>query len=668
MTSTPDHDHADHTQPQPSSPDLGAPAPEGSPDAPKRRRRRRGGRGRARAGAPGDTTTGLDTGATETDTDTADAGLDPGVDSDPEARADNDEAPRAPGAEAQGTDGTGRRRRRRRRGRGGSGATAGEGAPGEGAPGAPTRTAPSAPARAHDDTEDDDDQAPPPARPRSAPKPVDPAQWEEIFGGQTFADLGLRNSVLKGVDAAGFKNPTKIQAEMIPLVLAGRDVLGQSRTGTGKTAAFGLPLYHLAMREMPFQSLILAPTRELAIQIAAELAELGKFTPVRVSAVYGGQNVGAQARQLDKGPEIIVATPGRLMDMVERGHVHLRNVRFAILDEVDRMLDIGFREDIKKILSSIKQAHQTVFVSATISEEIERLARSYMKDPAKLVTTGGSLTVSLVEQHYLNVEPWDKRRLLLHLLTHEEPDLTVVFCRTKRTVDELARYLHDKGVDAHPMHGDMYQGKRNSVMKRLREGELGVLVASDLAARGLDVDGISHVVNYDLPEDPEVYIHRIGRTARAGRGGVAWSLVTPEQGPLLTQIEKLANTHVPKLEYPDFKPGPVPSDIAARRSRDSAWKEAKPQGLARNARPQLPFGGAAPAASSAPVAPTGSAPVAVAAVAPAPDPSKFPGGLVPTKLPPKMLGGRVRSMRSGAKAPAPAPAPGTPPAGTDGAA
>ncbi len=491
--------------------------------------------------------------------------------------------------------------------------------------------------------EPDLDENPVQQRPARVKLPPSNEHWEEIFEGKSFAELGLRNSLLKGIEAAGFTNPTKIQSELIPLVLAGKDVLGQSRTGTGKTAAFGLPLYNNAQRDLPFQSLILAPTRELAIQIAAELQELGKFTPIRVSAVFGGQAVHTQARHLEKGPEIIVATPGRLMDMVERGHLHLNNVKFAILDEVDRMLDIGFRDDIKKILGSIRHAHQTVFVSATISGEIEKLARQFMKDPEKLVTTGGSLTVSLVEQHYIAVEPWDKRSMLRYVLTHEEPDLTVVFCRTKRTVDDLARYLSDKGIDAHAIHGDMYQGKRNSVMKRLREGQLGVLVASDLAARGLDVDGISHVVNYDLPEDPEVYIHRIGRTARAGRRGVAWSLVTPEQGDLLTAIEKLANTHIPERKYEGFKPGPLPSDIRARREHDQQRLEQK-RTINRAAPPTLP----APAPSQ-----SGKVKVAV-------DPSKFPGGIVPTKLPPRMLGGRVKTSRSMKAAPAPAPPPPNP--------
>jgi len=445
---------------------------------------------------------------------------------------------------------------------------------------------------------------------------------DDIFADITFEDLGLRNSVMKGVRDAGFVKTTYIQARLIPEVLAGRDVLGQAKTGSGKTAAFGLPLFHMATRNLPFQSIVLCPTRELAIQIAGELSSLGKHTPIQVAPVYGGQAIGMQNKKLERGPEIIVATPGRLMDLHQRRMLHFDNVKFAVLDEVDRMLDIGFRDDIRRILRSIKSEHQTIFVSATISPEIESLARTFMKDDAeKIVAAAGSLTVSLVKQHYLPVEPWDKRRLLLHLLTHEDPALTVIFCRTKRTVDGLTKYLNDKNVDAHAIHGDMYQGKRNAVMRRLREGKLGVLVASDLAARGLDVENISHVVNYDLPEDPEVYIHRIGRTARAGRGGVAWSLVTPEQGPLLTAIEKLANVEIPLLEYPDFQPGPVPDDIRKEKHQQEKRREQTTQAMNRYAAPPPP--------------PKQQV-----------DTNRFPGGLVPTKPPPRSLGGRVKTSRS----------------------
>ncbi len=449
-----------------------------------------------------------------------------------------------------------------------------------------------------------------------APKP-----GEDIFAtGTTFADLGLRSSVLKGIEAAGFKHPTSIQARLIPVVLTGRDVLGQAKTGTGKTAAFGLPLFHMAVKELPFQTLILAPTRELAIQIAAELEELGKFTPIRVAAIYGGQRISAQADKLKRDPQILVGTPGRIMDMIGRGHIHLRNIKFAVLDEVDRMLDIGFREDIRKILSACPKDRQTIFVSATISPDIDRLARQYMRDPEKLIVTAGSLTVNLVQQFHLPVAPWDKKPLLRHLLTHEEPALTLVFCRLKRTCDDLARYLSSKGIDAHAIHADLGQGKRNQVMSKLRAGQLEVLIASDLASRGIDVDGITHVINYDLPDDVELYVHRIGRTARAGRGGVAWSFVTPDQGGLLTDIEHLINAEIPKLDYSDFKPGPVPESIAREqeeRARSNASKVGRLEVVAREATQAI---------SSA-------------------DPSKFPGGIVPSRLPPKRMHGRIRSTR-----------------------
>ncbi len=464
---------------------------------------------------------------------------------------------------------------------------------------------------------------------------------------KTFADLGLRNSVMKGIESAGFKYPTKTQSLLIPPIMAGKDILGQAKTGTGKTAAFGLPLLHSLAKDVPFQALILAPTRELAIQITGELEDLGGHTPIRAVTVYGGQGIQAQADKLRNGAQIIVGTPGRIMDMLERGHLHFNNIRVAVLDEVDRMLDIGFRDDIKKILGKIPNPdRQTVFVSATISPEIEALGRRYMKDDVeKVVVHSGSLTVNMVKQFYLPVNGWDKKRLLLHLLRHEEPALTIVFCRLKRHVDEIARGLTGRGIDAHAIHGDMSQGRRNSTMTKLRSGKLSVLVASDLASRGIDVEGITHVINFDLPEDPEVYVHRIGRTARAGRDGVAWSFVTPEQGELLTNIELLINAEIPKLEYPDFKPSDTPPE--GYRAPFNGRAEG---GL----RPVLPSGGPTP---PPPVAPQNKAnrieaavrptlPVATPAAAtngeaapvvPTVDPSKFPGGIVPTKLPPRMM-------------------------------
>ena len=459
--------------------------------------------------------------------------------------------------------------------------------------------------------------------PSNEPVTFDPdAEYDpDVFAGVTYDEMPIRNSVLKGIHACGFNRPTHIQHQLIPIALEGHDVLGQAKTGTGKTAAFSIPALCSAERGKEFQTLILAPTRELAIQISAEIAALGGATPIKSVAIYGGQPIPIQKKKLEQHPEIIVATPGRLMDMYEHRNIHFNNVRQVILDEVDRMLDIGFRDDIKKILKNVRTEHQTIFVSATISEEIEKLAHTFMTDPQRLQLTSGALTVQLVDQHYVPCEPWYKRRLLLHLLRHEDPALTVIFCRTKATVDRCAKYLRDKKIDAQAIHGDLPQSKRNAVMRSLRDGKLSVLVASDLAARGLDVENITHVINYDLPEDPEVYVHRIGRTARAGRRGHAWSLVQSDQGDLLTQIEMLTNVEVTRLEYPDFEVGEPPADIRKERDDKKARLEQAESAPSRLADPDLPASGAAN------------------------DAARFPGGVVPTKLPPRMVRGKVNTTR-----------------------
>ncbi len=503
------------------------------------------------------------------------------------------------------------------------------------------------------------DSAPAAQTPRTPPAPSPPPPHveepadevlpgphgrEQIFEqATTFADLGLRKEVLRGIEEAGFKHPTTIQAKLIPEILTGQDVLGQAKTGTGKTAAFGLPMLHaLKPEDGAFQGLILVPTRELAIQVDNDLKKLGKHARIRSMPVYGGQNIRTQAERLAKRPEIIVATPGRIMDMAQRGYVHYNNVRMVVLDEVDRMLDIGFRDDIRRILSSCPKhpKRQTIFVSATISGDIEKLAHSHAHNAKKVIASAGSLTVAMVKQFYMPVERWDKRRLLLHVLKHEDPALTVIFCRMKRTVDDVAKYLAAKGIDVHAIHGDMYQSSRNKVIEKLRAGDLSVLVASDLAARGIDVEGITHVINYDLPEDPDIYVHRIGRTARAGRDGVAWSFVTPEQGELLTEIELLINAEIPKLDYPDFQPGPVPQDIQAARHADTQ-RRAQTKVYNRYAQ-------SAPAAALQSHAGAADA---------APDHARFPGGVVPTKLPPRMLQGRVKTARSLKQAMRPSVAP-----------
>ncbi|MEM7229722.1 MAG: DEAD/DEAH box helicase [Planctomycetota bacterium] len=437
----------------------------------------------------------------------------------------------------------------------------------------------------------------------------------------TFKDLGLREPVLQGIADQGFEHPTKVQAELIPIGIEGRDVLGQSRTGSGKTAAFALPLLHRLDGNTHSAALILVPTRELAIQVRREIHDLAKHTGLKVVAIYGGQRITIQAERLKKGAHVIVGTPGRVMDMHGRGMLTYDNIQVAVLDEVDRMLDIGFRDDIRRILGGIRGEHQTIFVSATISPEIERLAKKYMTDPAEVnVSKASSLTVSQVSQRHFFVERWDKRRLLTYLLRNEDPALTLIFCRTKQTVDGLTEYLNRKKIEAHAIHGDMYQRKRNQVMDKLRDGELSVLVASDLAARGLDVDDITHVINYDLPEDPEIYVHRIGRTARAGRNGIAWSFVTPEQGALLTAIEVFTNVEIPREEMEGFEPGPVPDDIRA--AKELAAERQAVQRAAGNR------------TTIEPPTKTDAA-----------DASKFPGGLVPKSAPGKRMQGRVRTRR-----------------------
>ncbi len=468
-----------------------------------------------------------------------------------------------------------------------------------------------------------------------------PADTEGVFDeAADFANLGLRNSVLKGLAEMGFSKPTMIQAKMIPVALTGRDVLGQAKTGTGKTAAFGLPLIHMCGKDTQFQALILAPTRELAIQITDEINELAKHTPIRAVTLYGGQSIQAQSRQLETGSHIIVGTPGRVLDMLGRGLFHLKNIRFAVLDEVDRMFDIGFRDDIRRILDMCPrpgtppEGRQTIFVSATISDEVERLARKHMHDPVKLMSTAGSLTASLVKQFHIPVAQWDKKRMLLHVLTHEEPALTLVFCRLKRTVDELAKGLTVRGIEAHAMHGDMSQGKRNSTMKQLKDGKLAVVICSDLASRGIDVEGVSHVINFDLPDDPELYIHRIGRTARAGKGGLAYSLVTPQQGDLLTSIEMLINAEIPRLEYPDFVGNEPPAGWREESSSgrpEGGLQLERPEGHVE-APPPPPKQSRMEQASKLELPASGPGQV---------DATKFPGGIVPTKLPPKRLFGKM---------------------------
>ncbi len=389
----------------------------------------------------------------------------------------------------------------------------------------------------------------------------------------------------------GFTEPSDIQRQLIPPALEGRDVMGQARTGTGKTAAFGLPLLQGVHPEHGMQALILVPTRELAVQVAGELRRLAEGTGLHVVPVYGGQKIKHQLHLLDRKPHVVVGTPGRVIDLLERRSLRFDEVKFAVLDEVDRMLDIGFRDDIKHILSKIDAPHQTIFVSATLSDDIKRLARQYMTNPLEVNVSQDQITVEEVNQTYVTVDPWDKFHLLQLMLEQEDLRLAIIFCNTKHGARKLAKRLHDAQIDAREIHGDLVQQKRERVMERFRKHKLRVLVATDLAARGIDVHGISHIINYDVPDDPHVYVHRIGRTARMGSFGRAIAFVTREQGKQLTEIELLINKQIPQEQVPGFVPRPPPDESRFEPAADTPR-------MSRYAQPVFGAAGDGPAATT----------------------------------------------------------------------
>ena len=363
-------------------------------------------------------------------------------------------------------------------------------------------------------------------------------------------------ALLEGLHKAGFETPTDIQREMIPLVLQGRDVMGQARTGTGKTAAFGLPIMQQLDPNKHIQCVVVVPTRELAVQVTAEMRRLAINTPLRFIPVYGGQAVSHQVKLLGKRTHGVVATPGRILDLLNRGVIRFDEVTHVVLDEVDRMLDIGFIDDIRNLLGRVRQKHQTIFVSATLSREIKQLAQQFMTEPADADVSRDELTVGSVEQIYCSVERWDKFRLLRIILKEEDPKLAIVFTNTKHNARKLAKKLHQLEINVKEIHGDLVQRKREHVMDRFRRHKIDVLVATDLASRGIDVQNISHIINYDLPFDPQVYVHRIGRTARMGAFGRAISFVTADEGNYLTAIEMLIDKQIAETTFDGFVPRP----------------------------------------------------------------------------------------------------------------
>ena len=372
---------------------------------------------------------------------------------------------------------------------------------------------------------------------------------------RTFADLGLRPELLAELVALGYEEPTPIQAEALPPLLAGRDLLGQAATGTGKTAAFALPmLQRLAggRRGRSPVGLVLAPTRELAMQVSEALHRYGRGLGARVLPVYGGQPIGRQLRELERGVDVVVATPGRALDHIERGTLQLADVEVVVLDEADEMLDMGFAEDLDAIMAAVPAQRQTVLFSATLPGHIDRLARRHLTDPVRIamglaVAAGAA---PLVRQSAYVVSRADKPAALGRVLDVEVPAATIVFCRTRADVDSLTQTLNGRGYRAEPLHGGMSQDQRDRVMGRLRAKTADLLIATDVAARGLDVDHLTHVVNYDVPSAPESYVHRIGRVGRAGREGVAITLAEPREQRMLHTIERLTGQQIPLVALP----------------------------------------------------------------------------------------------------------------------
>ena len=383
----------------------------------------------------------------------------------------------------------------------------------------------------------------------------------------SFEQFGISQKILRGIADMGFEEPTPIQIGAIPPVLAGRDITGQAQTGTGKTAAFAIPaLERIDTRSRKTQVLVLSPTRELAIQTAEEVARLARHLPyVTVLPVYGGQPIERQLRALSAGAAIVVGTPGRLLDHLRRGTLDLSAARFGVLDEADQMLDMGFLPDIEKILRKTPQDRQTVLFSATMPDPIRAISKRFQKDPAFITVSREDLTVPQVEQQYLEVHSRDKLDVLCRLLDAYNPRLVLVFCNTKRRVDQVTRRLKERGIRAEGLHGDLKQSRRDRVMGQFRDGTIDLLVASDVAARGIDVQNVDLVINYDLPQDVEYYVHRIGRTARAGRAGRAITFAGPEDIGRIRAIRRLAPIVPMALPVPSAPPenaGEAPPGLA----------------------------------------------------------------------------------------------------------
>jgi superfamily II DNA/RNA helicase len=415
------------------------------------------------------------------------------------------------------------------------------------------------------------------AVPSAAPEPAIADGPEAVAGEEApaapprpaFADLGLSDEVLRAVADAGYLHPTPIQEQAIPVVLMGRDVLGCAQTGTGKTASFTLPMLDImrsgrARARMP-RALILEPTRELAAQVGENFTKYSKYLKFEYALIIGGESMSEQIARLNRGVDVLIATPGRLIDLFERGGLLLTDVRMLVIDEADRMLDMGFIPDVERIVSLLPRMRQTLFFSATMPPEIRRLADAFLMNPKTITVAPPATVASTVAQHLALVREHDKREALRRLLRSEDVKNALVFCNRKRDVDILCKSLLRHGFNAGQLHGDMTQPKRTETLERFKQGELKLLVCSDVAARGIDIGGLSHVFNFDVPFHAEDYVHRIGRTGRAGLSGRAFTLATVEEDEALAAIEKLIGKPIPRIQVEGLDP--VSLDVMAERPK-----------------------------------------------------------------------------------------------------
>ncbi|MEM3577643.1 MAG: DEAD/DEAH box helicase [Candidatus Bathyarchaeia archaeon] len=366
---------------------------------------------------------------------------------------------------------------------------------------------------------------------------------------RNFKDLPLSMEVLKGVEEFGFHNLFPIQAQAIMPLLEGKDVIGQAQTGTGKTAAFGVPMIErLNPEDRSVQGLVLVPTRELAVQVAEHISQLGKYARLKVLQVYGGEPIGKQIHALKQGVQIVVGTPGRIIDLLKRRILNLSSVKIVVLDEADRMLDMGFIDDIEYILARTPSNRQTSLFSATIDQPVMRICSRYMKNPEKILVSKDEIALTQISQYYMVVNPHNKFETLCNILNENHIDRAIIFCKTRADTSTLADKLKTRGYDAKPLHAGLTQPQRDLVINSFRNGKLKLLVATDVAARGLDIQGITHIINYDVPLDALVYFHRIGRTARMGREGTAITLVGYGELAEFNNIRALTKTTIKELQ------------------------------------------------------------------------------------------------------------------------